>query len=82
MRRLLIRTQGPALCTLATHLILRTIRIGRIKLIDFGSSAQFECTAVGAKRHVTDFGGSQNYMSPERHFDEGAEVSHMLASVR
>jgi serine/threonine protein kinase len=45
---------------------------GRLKLIDYGSSATFEPAAArgSTARLVEDHGGTQNYMSPERHLDE------------
>ena len=46
---------------------------GRMMLIDFGASAAFELSGSRA-RLVQEHGGTQNYMSPERHFEEYGQI--------
>ena len=43
-----------------------------IMLIDFGSAHSFEVSGANARR-VKEHGGTQNYMSPERHFEDYEE---------
>lgn len=58
------------MCMMSDHVSRRLSCIGHVKLIDWGSSSTFQ-----ADKWVQDFGGTQNYMSPERHLDEDSKVS-------
>ena len=67
-----MHTRGVAHLDLKPQNVLVQPKTGRLKLIDFGSAALFTPGAPAAL--VEEFGGTQNYMSPERHFEEYEEL--------